>query len=280
MSNPKWKGLSSHQRARDLSCGAGTPKAPSRPCLPAVEQLGDRILLSADVAVIGDNPGESPPPPPIDQILVGLLKGQLEMATHELAALKIAGAANPKLVHKLTEGLLKVDDVLYKYGESLITDRIGDIKLGDIKQDVFLKLESEFNKIDGVIAILPKDAQAQLKIVVTNLEKKANEILIGLQKVGPLGDLSNKDQQSFLKVTDAFADLDAGLLKLQESILERKAGKGQQEFLVVKFNDVLVSSVKEATDGDLEDDLLGVAAGMDRILIGLLQPPETDDVIG
>jgi hypothetical protein len=98
--------------------------------------------------------------------------------------------------------------------------------------------------------------------------------------VGPLGDLSNKDQQTFLRVTDAFGDLDAGLLKLQESILERKAGKGQQDFLVIKLQDILVSSVKEATDGELEDKLLDVAAGMDKILIGLLRPPQTDDVIG
>jgi len=191
MSNPKWKGSSSRQAARDLSSAMSGPKTPSRPCLPAVEQLGDRILLSADIAVIGDNPGENPPPA-IDQILVGLLKGELEMANHELAALKLAGQSDPKLVHKLTVGLINVDDILLKYGDSLITDRIGDIKLGDIKHDVFLKLESEFNKIDGVIAIFPKDAQEQLKLVVSNLEKKANEILIGLSKVGPLGDLSNK----------------------------------------------------------------------------------------
>ena len=35
----------------------------------------------------------------------------------------------------------------------------------------------------------------------------------------------------------------------EATITRRKAGKGQQEFLVIKMNDVLVTSVAESDDG-------------------------------
>ena len=102
MSNPSWKWLSSRSTARELAAQALRSKAPPRPCLPAVEPLGDRIMLSVSAAAATDGP------PPIDQVLIGLIKGELSLATSELAAMKLAGGEDRQLLHKLTEGFLKI----------------------------------------------------------------------------------------------------------------------------------------------------------------------------
>ena len=67
------------------------------------------------------------------------------------------------------------------------------------------------------------------------------------------------------------------LLKVQEAVLLRKAGKGQQEFLIIKMNDIIITKV--VSDPQLKESLQDLAASTEKILIGLLQPPTTDDVI-
>src|SRR5258705_11522322 len=104
---PSWKWLSSRLTTRALATPGTTP---SRPCLPAIEQLDDRVLLS--VSFEGAPNGDT-------QILIGLLRGQVPLVSHEVNLLKIAG--DLKLdIHKLNESFLKIDDVIYKYGESLV----------------------------------------------------------------------------------------------------------------------------------------------------------------
>jgi len=128
-----WLPLRNHRRHDP----GDTPAAvPTRPCLPAVEPLGDRVMLSAAPAAAAEGP------PPADQILIGLLKGQLGLATQELAALKLAGD-DSQLVHKLTERFLKIDDVANKYGDALIK---GDLTDQKIKLALF-ELEQQFLKI-------------------------------------------------------------------------------------------------------------------------------------
>jgi hypothetical protein len=273
MSTPSWKWLSSRPNPRARAAGAGSPppQAPSRPCLPAVEPLGDRILLSA-VAPAAASEG----PPPIDRVLIGLIKGELNLATGELAALKLAGGDNAQLLHKLTEGFLKIDDVINKVGDAVIK---GD--LTGLKEDKALELlNDEFLKIDAAVGGLSGDAQQALKAAIDGIKLSAGELLGGLTNI-KLDELSHKEQEAFLKITDAFSDADAGLLKIEEAVLARKAGKGQQEFLVIKMNDILVSSFQKLDDAGLKEQLSGIVADTEKILIGLLQPGETGgDVIG
>src|SRR2546423_4547228 len=271
MSTPSWKWLSSRSTARARGAGAGSSQIPSRPCLPAVEPLGDRIMLSAVAPAAG-----SEGPPPIDRVLIGLLKGELNLANSELAALKIAGGEDPQLLHKLTEGFLKIDDVINKVGEAVIK---GD--LTDHKDSKALELlNSEFLKLDAVIGGLSGDAQQTLKAAIGDIKLSAGDLLGALTTV-KLDELSHKEQQMFLKITDAFSDVDAGLLKIEEAALARKAGKGQQDFLVIKMTDLLVSSFQKVNDEGLKQQLTGLVADTEKILIGLLQPGETGgDVIG
>jgi hypothetical protein len=270
MSNPSWKWLS-RSSARELPSRASSSGAPARPCLPTVEALGDRILLSA-VAPAAASEG----PPPIDRILIGLIKGELNLATSEIAALKLVGGDDPQLLHKVTEALLRVDDVVNKVGEAVIK---GD--LTQEKQNKALELiDSEFLKIDSAIADLPGGAQEGLKAALDTIKLSAGDLLGALSNI-KLDELSDKAQQTYLKIADVFGDVDAGLLKIEEGVLARKAGKGQQEFLVIKLNDVLVSSVQKLGNDALKEQLSGIVADTEKILIGLLQPSETPgDVIG
>ena len=269
MSTPSWKWLSS--RSVTPARGAASSKAPSRPCLPAVEPLGDRILLSA-VAPAAASEG----PPPVDRILIGLIKGELNLATSELSALKLAGGGDTQLLHRLTEGFLKIDDVINKVGEAVIKGELTDHK----ENKALELLNDEFLKIDAAVSGLSGDAQQALKSAIDGIKLSAGELLGGLTNI-KLDELSHKEQQAFLKITDAFSDVDAGLLKIEEAVLARKAGKGQEEFLKIKLTDILVSSFQKIDDAGLKEQLSGIVADTEKILIGLLQPGETTgDVIG
>jgi hypothetical protein len=271
MSTPSWKWLSSRLTARELVAGAASSRMPSRPCLPAVEALGDRIMLSA-VAPAAASEG----PPPADQILIGLIKGELNLATSELAALKLAGGEDAQLLHKITESFLKIDDVVNKVGEAVIKGELTENK--DSK--ALELLDAEFVKLDAAIGGLSGNTQEQLKAAIGDIKLSAGDLVGALSNI-KLDEVSDKERQTFLKIADAFGDVDAGLLKIEEAVLARKAGKGQQEFLVIKLTDVLVSSFQKLSDAGLKEQLSGIVADTEKILIGLLQPGETPgDVIG
>jgi len=87
--------------------------------------------------------------------------------------------------------------------------------------------------------------------------------------------LSHKEQQTFVKITDAFGDVGAGLLKLEEDVLAGKVRADKENYLVIKMTDILITSFNKVTDEGLKDLFISNAAATEKILIGLLQPGET-----
>jgi hypothetical protein len=172
-------------------------------------------------------------------------------------------------LHQVTQGLLKIDEVLSKYGEALIKGELTDQKIKLAQAE----LDRAFDKLGDI-----KVGGDALKEAIGDIKLDTASLLSTLDQIAPVGDLSHKDELQYLKIVDAFGDLDEGLLKLQESILARKAGKGQQEYLIIKMNDVLITS-RLVEDSELKQHLLSIAAETEKVLIGLLQPPKTDDVI-
>jgi hypothetical protein len=257
MRNPSWKWLSSRLSARAL---AADSKTPSRPCLPALEQLDDRVMLS--VAVEGAPKGDN-------QILIGLLRGQVELVTHEAQALKdigdiVVGNGGVKIdLHTINESFGKIEDVIYKFGEGLIKGEL-DASSAD---KTLAQLKIEFSKIDTLVGGLPRETGDELKFVLDTLESKATELvnLLGSSTGG--GDLDHKVEGTLLRVADRFHKLDDAVLKYEEASVARKAGKGQQEYLVVKLADVFVSSLK-VSDSDLKAQLIGLEADTAKILFG------------
>jgi hypothetical protein len=250
MRNPSWKWLSSRLSTRAL---AADGKTPSRPCLPAIEQLDDRVMLS--VAVEGAPKGDN-------QILIGLLRGQVGLVSEEVNALKLAGDLKIDL-HKINQSFLKIDDVIYKFGEDLIKGELGASKIDQTLD----QLKIEFSKIDTLVGGLPRETGDELKFVLDTFESKATELvnLLGSSTGG--GDLDHKVEATLLKVSDSFLKLDDAVLKYEEASIARKAGKGQQEYLVIKLADVFVSSLK-VSDSDLKIQLLGLQADTAKILFG------------
>jgi hypothetical protein len=266
MSGPSWKWMPSRSARNAFGPTDTSPQPTSRPCLPAVEMLGDRILLSVSVEPGGSNEN---PPPPVDQILIGLLKGELKLATDEIAALKLVGGEDPQALHDITGGFLKIDEVIEKYGEAIIKGELTEQKIKLAQAE----LDRAFAKIGDI-----KLAGEALQAALGDIKLDTAGILASLNRVGTVGDLSQKEQFQYLKIADLFGDVDAGLLKLQEAVLARKAGKGQQEYLIIKMNDVIVTSAA-LTDPQLKASLQDLAGATEKILIGLLQPPTTGDVI-
>ena len=272
MSTPSWKWLPSRSTARELAAGAASSPAPSRPCLPSVEALGDRIMLSAAPALAASDDGQVP----VDRILIGLLKGELSRVNSELAALKLVGGEDPKLLHQLTQGLLKVDAVVSKVGEAVIKGELTENK----ENKALELLESEFLKIDAALQGLSPAVQKQVQAAIGDIKLGAGELVEALSGI-KLDELSHKDEQTFIKITDAFGDVGAGLLKLEQDILASKVRTDKQNYLVIKLTDVLVSSFNKVTDEGLKEQLTGIVADTEKILIGLLQPVQTPgDVIG
>jgi hypothetical protein len=267
-SMPSWKWLSRASSARELAASGKTSS--SRPCLPVIEQLGDRVMLSAAPIPAAASTDD----PPINQILIGLLQGELKLATSELSALKIASAVeDPSLVNKLNHRFLKIDEVIFNLGEAVIKGELTEQK----ETKAIAQIDLEFLKLDALIGGFSQDVQNNLKVALDGIKLSASDLLSTLSKVETI-DLSHKEQLLFLKITDAFADLDAGLLKLQESIVEKKVTSNKQQYLEIKLTDVLITS-RLVDDKGLQEDLLGLAGQTEKILIGLLQPPSTDDVI-
>jgi len=253
---PSWKWLSFRPTRELVAGGGGAPQ--SRPCLPAVEKLDDRLMLS-----VSTDASETPPPNGDTQILIGLLKGQLNLVSQELNAIKLAGDLNLD-VHQLTDSLLKIDNVITNFGEATMKSDLNGKKIDKAMDE----LKIEFQKIDALVGGLGEtDAGSQLKIVLDTLDNNANELIGLLNNATGAGDLDQKIERTYLKAADSFQSLDEALLKATEdTVLARKAGKGQQEYLVIKLQDVQISSLKIDDEG-VQRQLLD----LEKLTAGLLQ---------
>jgi hypothetical protein len=253
---PSWKWLS-FRPTRELVTG-DAPAPQSRPCLPSLEKLDDRLMLS-----VSTDASEVPPPNGDTQILIGLLKGQLTLVSHELNALKLAGALKLD-VHKFNESLMKIDDVITDFGQAVLKEDLTAVKIDRSLND----LKVEFMKIDALVGGLgDSDAGTQLKVVLDTLDHKSSELIGLLNSATGAGDLDHKVELRYLKVSDSFQSLDDALLKVTEdAALARKAGKGQQEYLQIKLQDVIISSLK-VEDPDVQGQLLN----LEKLTAGLLQ---------
>jgi hypothetical protein len=269
MSNPL-KGLPPQPAARELAaCAAASKNAPSRPCLPAVESLGDRIMLSADVAPLAVDT----PPPQVSQILIGMMKGDTTNFAQDLDTLKLAAEVDPKLAKKLGDALLKIDRSVYRFGEALIKGQDVTSK----QAQAMASIERQFLKIDAHLARLPQDAQLKLMPSIDALKLDVTQIIGEMGTVGPAPDLSSKDKQVLVKISNDWEQMDRLALKLQQELAIKKATV-DVEPLKIKLTDILVSS-NSVGDATLKEQLTGVAGEAQQILIGLLLPASIGDVI-
>ncbi len=157
-------------------------------------------------------------------------------------------------MHKFTDSFLKIDDVINNFGAAQLKQDLTVAKFDKTISD----LKIEFLKIDALVGGIDSETGGSLKVVLDRLEHKATELIGLLNGATGAGDLEHKTELNYLKVADSFLKLDGALLKIEEdAALARKAGKGQQEYLVVKLQDVLISSLK-IDDGAVQKQLIGL----------------------
>jgi Type VI secretion system effector, Hcp len=210
-SEHSWKWLAPRQVRRKFSKPAKSHR--SRPAL-SIERLEDRQVLSA----VSPAAETGPPPSGDTQVVLELLQGGLKLTQDEFQLLKILGTSTPtedrvqhgdltiqKVLDKTTPLLFQLDDTLQKVGADLINGDLTDKKVMAAK-----------DKIEY-------------------LEIKMTDVIIT--------SVSRQTQDAAQPIIDAlFADaasLVQGLLDVQ-GLAGRKAGKGQQELLILKLTaDVL-----------------------------------------
>lgn len=243
--------------------------SPVRPCIASVEPLGDRVMLSADAVVEGPPRGDA-------AVLAAAMKGELNLVVSEQNLLTLAGSGLTDQTlgdfKHLTDAIAKVNDATTLAAADIFA-KIGDIKgesLDDKHKDSIEVLSFNFAKIEVAYKLL---AGASENALAPLDQFKADAFgLLNLVQSSVGGDLGQKTEALFSKILDQSNALDNTIIKVQSDLItHRKAGKGQQEFLVIKLNDVLVSSINQISDGNLKAQLLGIEAQSIGILDGLLK---------
>ncbi len=270
-----WHWLAPRLTIRDLLSTPNQTGDSQRPCLAEVESLGDRLLMSASVEV---------PAPAPETIVTTLLKASIgttgatdSILANGLALYKAAGSLEGvnavklnQFSHKLTDSLLKIDTIFFKFADDLIKGEVTGIKYNKALgayNDELLKLDKLISDFGGTGENNPLYAQ---KI---KLEKTAGDLWESYKLFGAGAKVDSKVELVFHKLTDDFLDVEGGLLKLGDDTIAKTnkgSNKGDIEYLKIKLEDVLISSYK-VSDSDLKAELLGyinAATEMENSLIG------------
>lgn len=232
----------------------------SRPCLPQVEPLGDRIMLSVDNILIGGDVGS-------DDLLVALVMGQLPILESQLDALKLGadlvGADEALKVEflKLTDGFLELQDAVYDFGDVLIKAEskvsLTDFNFTKSLDKATSNISDQLSKLETLA--FSWGAQNKLLPAVQHIGSETMSLVKALLQVAPGGDDTHDMNLNYLKLSDDFLKISQDVIKIgSDDYIARKAGKGQIEYLKIKMEDIMVTSSKI---GDLkfQDLLLGLA---------------------
>jgi len=296
-----WKWLVPRFISRRPRSAAAGQQAIRRPCL-ALEGLEDRSLLSAagTEIVIGPPTGDT-------AILIGLMKGTLAVTQDEFNLLEALGNALPAdskveskgfefthVIDKASPLLFQLENELAKIGESLIK--------GDLTEKKATATDSklqylQFKLTDVIISSVNAETKKTITPILDSLFADATGLVEGLLSVQGAGVATQKQMIDFVNLSADIMKID-GLALRGEVDLVRKAGKGQQEFFDLHFQDqierafqkaneaivelgepstsALLPAVQEFEDGIM--NLLGSLGGGGDFDGGIVLPP-TDDII-
>jgi hypothetical protein len=210
LTNPSSKWLSSRLAARQLA-DAASANLPSRPCLPAIEPLDDRLMLSATPSPFyqsGGHEGITVDP----KILIGLIKGQLNLVQDELTALKIApGQMKLADLVQMKVDWLNMDDAITRLGEDAIAGNLTDYK----EQKMLTSIDDIFIKLQSIIPPSPIDGGNNLLLpAVQKVREAALKIVMDFAAPTDGGsNVTDKQQNAILAIPDQFLNMDELLMK-------------------------------------------------------------------
>lgn len=275
-----------------LASGTANDGTTGRPCLPAVEQLGDRILLSATPAAAVE--GQVPPGPALVATLDGLI-GQPgtsdSIVGGELGALKIAGqiASDNGLKldgQDLTMEFLKINDLFHKADTALTLG----LFTPDVQQKMMTDLNTEFLKLDdlaikygGVVTpTISTDASVEngLLPAVQDIESQALKLDGTLNALGPGSGAPMDTAPVYLLLNFGFENLETSLLKIGDDIAFHKVADAPVEYLKIKLTDIVITTVSDKATPDISQQLDGNVSEINNLLAGLIQPPSDSGSTG
>lgn len=264
----------------------------SRPCLPAVERLGDRVLLSAapttPLASVNPGPPQIPPGPCLEAYVNGLLgppqtttgptgvpQTTNPIALDEFTIQKTTDQSSPKLFDAVNNEFYKLNDLFGGLDATLLTGTVTP----DVVQDYSQAINAELLKIDTMLGggtstttTATPDATVVLLPAVQQLLTDAGGLLTTLQGLAPgAGGASLKLDVQYLVLDASATDLSNSILKLNSDVLEQKMGSAGLDYLEYKLDEVFITSFAPP-DPALKLDLQGALTEADSIVDSILMP--------
>ncbi|MGN6369479.1 MAG: LEPR-XLL domain-containing protein [Phycisphaerae bacterium] len=266
-------------RFNSLPAGESRSSPKRRPPIPCLEQLEDRVLLSA--ASSGGT----------DAILIGLLKGEVDLRSSQISFLKTVEGLNTgtqaqsDALWKMTDAFAKIDsavsaltaDALFTAGHKV--DSKGEEFLKIKLQDVII---SSFAKIDQQLGAFGDGSVDKLLPAVKEIQSNTSEFLTNLSQLPAVQSKDYKELGGFLKIQNELFKVDVILdtaAKFQDFHFTHHTDKASTTLMAkmdTTFNkidsDIIAvfgdGSVAQAIKGDV--DALRVET--EGVLIGLLKP--------
>jgi len=168
----------------------GAADATARPCLPEVERLDDRILLSASVQTAAADTGGG-----TTQILIGLLRDGTDMIKGELDAVQLSlRSADPSI--KIWQDFWKVDDLLFNAADAFIKGGTAKIRL----DEAFKKIDEDVARLDG--------ATGELVPAVQKVREAANKVVLDLDSLNRFGVPLKKATFTVGQIAEDFMKID------------------------------------------------------------------------
>jgi len=277
-----WKWLAPRLNAEQLRNGVrAAAAAGTRPCLPTIEALGDRTMLSVSTeagGVVGENPPVSP-----EGVLIALIKGELTgsdaLVKHEIRYLDSLGEFAKKHIGNVKYediratnlGLMKVHDVL--------ANAFSDLMI--VKGNEFLKIRSDLDGAEKKLTDIAKKLDEGSK---TQFESEVNRLLSKIEIIfKAVGDGSIKVEggsKDYVKVNDFATDALNGFLKIREDVIFKKATTGDSKYLEIKLQDVLISSVRVGIKGEVTDDFVKATDALTTFVLSPPKEPGTNGGLG
>lgn len=274
---PKWDWASSRCEAQGTGPRAEQSSAPARPCLPSVERLDERRMFSAnfgDIVIVKH----------IDKSSPTLAVAESQVLTPVPGAVLDANAFANYV--QLSNDFYKVNDLLLKYEDDILTQKVAPTEGFDLKQalsDLFAKIEGTTIKLDGGTETLLPAVQKVFDLAVgtgpdSNFGPSILDdlnALAGQLKAAPLpdaeADVLAKMAGDFWKLGETALDYKLALLQgIPPDVAQAQATfKEQVEYIKLKLEEVLVSGFISQAD---QSDLGQIVDGSFNLVNGVINP--------
>ena len=258
-------------------------EADIRPCLPAVEKLDGRVMLS--VSADATSPPPVPPPAPIPYPNV-IIQDSVKLAGNEFVALGTINGGQVDHKHKdevndLGNQFLKLDQVFFKFWDDLVSQKVTPGEgagVVDQVNDIFLKIDPEAADLNQFANGLLLPAVQKVHGAAVGEAGDGSVFIGGLlgdlnsfQMSGMAAQFSKTDSMEFVKIGGEFSEIDNDLIDQKVDVLMGAPPDDQSkltlamvnnEFVQIKLENALISSLNQLST----DFVIGVQTSIDGLI--------------